>query len=384
MDIIKHRENRHTRFGNFTRFKRSILKEFIYKFNIQNKNNKSSIGNGMFKRYKESQVSNFYIEEIIYNSIKECKISILDNVIVDDLENIELFKGLKTYKQYIEDELSELICVDNRFIIICQRHTYIISSKDKWRVEIMLPNNEMENFFRDWISTTFKLYREEPSKKTNINILKEENKELKLVPIDKDFIFEKDNYPIEFEEVHNKIVRDLEKDKGILLLHGEPGTGKTSYIKCLPQFANKTFIFIPPSFGEILVSPSFLSFMMNHKNSILIIEDAESILKSRKGGQNHAVSNILNLTDGILAEMLSIQIICSLNCNINQIDEAILRPGRLLREHSFGKLSIDKSNELLSKYHPNESYNTNVELTLAEIYNYQNYKIKDNKIGFNR
>ena len=96
-------------------------------------------------------------------------------------------------------------------------------------------------------------------------------------------------------------------------MHGEPGTGKTSYIKCLPQFADKTFIFIPPSFGEILVSPSFLSFMMTQKNCVLIIEDAESILRSRKGGQNHAVSNILNLTDGILAEMLGIQIICSLN-----------------------------------------------------------------------
>jgi len=47
-------------------------------------------------------------------------------------------------------------------------------------------------------------------------------------------------------------------------------------------------------------------------------------------------------------------------------------------------LSKEQSNELLLKYHPSENYSSNKELTLAEIYNYQNHKTKEAKIGFNR
>jgi hypothetical protein len=41
-----------------------------------------------------------------------------------------------------------------------------------------------------------------------------------------------DNYNDDFKEIHKTILRRLSKknDKGLVLLHGKPGTGKTSYI----------------------------------------------------------------------------------------------------------------------------------------------------------
>lgn len=384
MDIMKHKGKTRNSIGGSS-YHKTIPKEYIdsHKVSIYN-NGRCSSANGTFKRYKEAASSNFFLEEIVYKNISEYRYSIIYNIIkLVDLDNLELFKYSKFYKQYIKGIVNEVLIADSKFIVKIQ-NVIPYQELPYYKIEVMLPDDKLLDFFEKWIKKTFEIIEEKKIKKTNINILKEENKQLILVPIEKDFLFEKDNYPLEFEKIHNQIIEDLKKDKGILLLHGEPGTGKTSYIKCLPQFADKTFIFIPPSFGEILVSPSFLSFMMTQKNCVLIIEDAESILRSRKGGQNHAVSNILNLTDGILAEMLGIQIICSLNCNINQIDEAILRPGRLLREYGFGKLSKEQSNELLLKYHPSENYSSNKELTLAEIYNYQNHKTKEAKIGFNR
>lgn len=384
MDIIKHKGKTRNSIGGSS-YHKTIPKEYIDSHKVSFYNNgRCSSANGTFKRYKEAASSNFFLEEIVYKNISEYRYSIIYNIIkLVDLDNLELFKSSKFYKQYIKGIVNEVLIADSKFIVKIQ-NVIPYQELSYYKIEVMLPDDKLLDFFEKWIKKTFEIIEEKKIKKTNINILKEENKQLILVPIEKDFLFEKDNYPLEFEKIHNQIIEDLKKDKGILLLHGEPGTGKTSYIKCLPQFADKTFIFIPPSFGEILVSPSFLSFMMTQKNCVLIIEDAESILRSRKGGQNHAVSNILNLTDGILAEMLGIQIICSLNCNINQIDEAILRPGRLLREYGFGKLSKEQSNELLLKYHPSENYSSNKELTLAEIYNYQNHKTKEAKIGFNR
>ena len=69
---------------------------------------------------------------------------------------------------------------------------------------------------------------------------------------------------------------------------------------------------------------------MKHKNSVLVIEDAERVISDRQGhGSSAGVSNILNLTDGILGDCLNIQIIATFNMARERIDSALLRKGRL-------------------------------------------------------
>jgi hypothetical protein len=159
------------------------------------------------------------------------------------------------------------------------------------------------------------------------------------------------HYGDEFVKVNEKIVAGLEKKdgSGIVLLHGEPGTGKTHYIRYLIQsIKGKKMIYVPPDMASSIASPEFLPFMLNNTDSILIIEDAENVIKDRVESEQktQALSNILNLSDGLLGDSLRQPIIATFNCEISKIDSALLRNGRLIANHEFKKLPVEKAAKL--------------------------------------
>jgi hypothetical protein len=195
------------------------------------------------------------------------------------------------------------------------------------------------------------------------------------------------NYGEGFVKVHNKIVEQLNDPlgKGLVLLHGTPGTGKTSYIRHLCKEIKKEIIFLPPFLAENISGPDFIPFLLDHTNSILIIEDAEKVVLDREGdGSNRqSVANLLNMTDGILSDCLSIQILATFNTTRDRIDKALLRKGRLIAEWKFDALDVDHSNRLLSKL--GKDYTTTVPMTLTDIYNLDeelNVVQQETKIGF--
>lgn len=196
------------------------------------------------------------------------------------------------------------------------------------------------------------------------------------------------NYGDKFVKVHNKIIEKLNEPygKGLVLLHGLPGTGKTSYIRHLCKEIKKEIIFLPPFLAENIAGPEFIPFLLDHTNSILIIEDAEKVVLDREGdGSNRqSVANLLNMTDGILSDCLSIQIIATFNTTRERIDKALLRKGRLIAEWKFDALDVEQSNQLLQKLGKN--YVTNVPMTLTDIYNFEEeinvVQQEKNKIGF--
>ena len=54
----------------------------------------------------------------------------------------------------------------------------------------------------------------------------------------------------------------------------------------------------------------------------------------------------LNLSDGFLADFLRLQIICTINCAAADIDQALLRPGRLLCHRVFDRLAYPHASRL--------------------------------------
>ncbi|CAF3970870.1 unnamed protein product, partial [Adineta steineri] len=73
------------------------------------------------------------------------------------------------------------------------------------------------------------------------------------------------HYGSNFVSTHDKIIKNLntKESKGIVLLHGIPGSGKTHYIRYLIQeIQDKTLIYVPPDMAKEISSPAFLPFLM--------------------------------------------------------------------------------------------------------------------------
>ena len=163
---------------------------------------------------------------------------------------------------------------------------------------------------------------------------------------------------------------------GLVILHGEKGTGKTTYIRNLIlNNKDKKFIFVPSNLVTMLGEPSFGGFIGKLTNSIMILEDCEGAIQSRKSGlgSSSAVSLILNMTDGLLSDDLSMKFICTFNENTKNIDSALLRKGRLVSKYEFKPLCAEKTNNLLAElytFDENEEL-PNKPMTLADIYNYR-------------
>lgn len=223
------------------------------------------------------------------------------------------------------------------------------------------------------------------NKLNNINIIGKANGEFYLQTIEISSI-ELDidkNYNDDFKEIDGIIKTRLNKefDKGVILLHGVMGSGKTTYIRHLINTVKKRIIFVPPSLVDHLSDPELIPFFIRHPNSVLVIEDAENAIMERSESSGNSVSNLLNISDGLLSDILNIQILCTFNSDITTIDKALLRKGRIIAKYEFKELSVDKCNIINKEL--NKS-NVNKPMTLADLYNQgdNDYVIIKKEIGF--
>lgn len=200
-----------------------------------------------------------------------------------------------------------------------------------------------------------------------------------------DFCLE-EQYNDDFIPEDERITSFVKNEKsGIIILHGEKGTGKSTYINHLINTnPEKMFVYFPSALVPLLGEPSFTDFFPRLKDSILILEDCEDALRSRESsGGNRAVNQLLNLSDGLL-KSLGIKFICTFNAPPEGIDEALLRKGRLYSKYEFNKLNPEKSSALLSKLYKKEITVTEP-MSLADIYYYDEASYEDAptpQIGF--
>lgn len=195
------------------------------------------------------------------------------------------------------------------------------------------------------------------------------------------------NYNDDFVGIHDKLMHILKNDeKSMSIFHGLPGCGKTTYLRYLIALLANTnserkVIYLPPNMTQVLSNPDFISSLGLFKDSVVIIEDAEGVL-TENGNRSQAISNILNITDGILADLFNIHFIFTFNIDIKKIDPALLRKGRLTLKYEFKKLSYDKVVKLCETI---GTISHNDGMTLADIYNSEDNGVilkSNNKIGF--
>ncbi len=178
------------------------------------------------------------------------------------------------------------------------------------------------------------------------------------------------NYGDGFKEKNDHILEKLSRNSaGVMLFSGDPGTGKSFYIKWLTSRVDREFIFIPIGMASQLASPSFISVLMDHPKAVLVLEDAEQALQSREVDFHNSstVSTLLNLGDGVLGSLLDICILATYNCERQLIDKALLRKGRLLFSYQFDKLSVPAAQRLANHLH--RDITVSEPTILADIYN---------------
>ena len=134
---------------------------------------------------------------------------------------------------------------------------------------------------------------------------------------------------------------------------------------------------MPPNMVDHLTDPVFMTFLSSEIREwssegsfcVLLIEDAEPLLAKRQEGVRiQGVTNLLNMTDGLLNDMLNLQIICTFNVDLKKLDSALLRPGRLIARKEFKPLNELDANLLAQRL--GIKYHFKKPATLGEIYSY--------------
>jgi energy-coupling factor transporter ATP-binding protein EcfA2 len=176
------------------------------------------------------------------------------------------------------------------------------------------------------------------------------------------------NYGTGFKKVYDKLVEKLKEQKGgLILMHGDPGTGKSYLLKHLTSIVDREFVFVGASMIPRLSDPELVSLLLNKKGAVLILEDAEQAIQKRTDSSDASTtSTILNLTEGFLSSVLGLTVIASYNVDSSRVDSALLRKGRLLYRHSFTALSIEDAKKLAA--HLGKKMEITRPTTIADIY----------------
>lgn len=164
----------------------------------------------------------------------------------------------------------------------------------------------------------------------------------------------------------------------VLILLGPPGTGKTSFIK--EMLVHNQWSSMCAYDEEVMEKDTlFINFLTNH-NDVMILEDADTLLEGRLNKGNKAMSKLLNVSDGLVSGSNKKFIFTANIQNMNDIDEALVRPGRCFDIVEFRNLKGAEVDKFLAA--AGIEYEAESELSISEAFNSKNKPKQKTKMGF--
>ena len=196
------------------------------------------------------------------------------------------------------------------------------------------------------------------------------------VPLKNENVIQDSFYPYIKEGVKAYSENYIDSSAAVLILLGEPGTGKTSFIRnFISEFARNAVV----TYDEnVLNSDRFLiDFLTDQEKDTLVVEDADLLLASRNKDMNKHMNKFLNISDGLI-KLPNKKIIFSTNLRSpDDIDSALTRPGRCFDVLEFRGLTFEEA------YVINPDVDKHArEYSLANVFNGKDNVEKKRKVGF--
>ena len=190
-------------------------------------------------------------------------------------------------------------------------------------------------------------------------------RETKTEPIRPLKIIEQNYKPELISSVKALIGKVKKGQRGIIILHGLPGTGKSYMIRSLISELQSTGIIPFPPLHFLSYPDKLLEVLLDSPDSVVILEDLGDLLStSGKVSYIDQVANLLNLGDGLLSMIgRNALYIITFNYDLGKIDPAFIRPGRCLGVLNFQELPKEQAEKLCGF-----SLMQKPEYSLAEIY----------------